>query len=1123
MKKRLTALLLVISMMFGMLSVGAAGAGYAFTDDDGTGTWSWASEYIYDCYDAGIINGYEDGTYLPDNSLTRAEAAKIIAVTFGLESDTAASTFSDVADSHWALQYIEACVEAGIINGYEDGTFLPGNNVTRTEMAKMIAAALELTADAEESSFNDTASHWAMTYIEACVDAGIVNGYEDGTFLPGNSISRAEAATIISRTLDCIDAEKEADQLLKEFKAKDTEDFEDCEIINFDEDETTNFAVLAEDAAVVTSSGSENVLASADEDSGVYVIENASDEVIALQAGDVLYYVYGDETEDYLLIKIAELTLSDGAVTLVAETEDVDLSDFFCYIDVDMELEVTEDNFTPAESDSVTYLGAASEAEESAALLASASTSPLPSAYLLYAAETTVSDTFSFEISHEFPNGYKVMGTLKQKFSVNLMVEYDLELFGEDYSAFSLSLGSKSSVTAAFVSTGIDSDDDCELLLGGISIPVGGTPLLIEAQVYAALDLSLKTSVVLTAEFEAETGISYDSEDGFDLIGEADGEISLKSEVSGSVFVGPKLDISLDGLKVFDISVEGKAGLNVKGTSDVLGISTDGDVNHLCTLCIDGEVNLAASAKGTFKILDNPIAASDEIEASRKLCDFYVSLYDGDELEFGTGTCPHKEYRVTVTAQDSDGNSIAGASVYYDANLQDDVTDENGEIILWCEDGTYTVSILKDGYSVASMTFTVDGEAMDITVTLLKSTGTLEVTVTDADSNAISGAAVTISQGSSVLYELTTGSDGMVNVSLPTGTYIVTVETDGYESHSSTVEIEADLTTSESVQLKSTVDDLSLYTEILDMFYYGISSDWAGYSDDELMNISYMIWQSNPIETLSDGGYALIDLDGNGVSELIITAAADSWGNADGFVYDIYTYTDGEILQLVNSAERNRYYLCSDNLILNESSGGASYSEYTLYQVIETSLSMVESLVYDGFTDADNPWFYTYASGSTTQISGSNASTILNRLESLKSDFDITLFSEYTPTSRTQVEVTDYLVNYTDLISVLDMAESSDWYNCGPYTYEADGFYLNYDPDYSLYAMYNTGNTSVTLYGCTIGDDAAALQATMDAAGWADGEHGLPVCYIDDQLYLIEYGTDSSGKITYWYLANWDG
>ena len=205
MKKRAVSLLLAISMMIGLLSLGFA-AGSQFADDDGSGTWAWAGTYIYDCYERNIINGYEDGTYLPDKTLTRAEAAKIIAIAMDLDIETeAVSSFQDVADDNWAVPYIEACAEASIISGYEDGTFLPSKSVSRAEMAKMIAVALGIGTDGKDdliSSFADvSADHWALMYIEACVDAGILNGMTETTFEPGSSVTRAQAAKIISCAL----------------------------------------------------------------------------------------------------------------------------------------------------------------------------------------------------------------------------------------------------------------------------------------------------------------------------------------------------------------------------------------------------------------------------------------------------------------------------------------------------------------------------------------------------------------------------------------------------------------------------------------------------------------------------------------------------------------------------------------------------------------------------------------------------------------------------------------------------------------------------------------------------------------------------------------------------------
>ena len=183
---------------------------FSFNDDTGTGTWAWASDYIYACYEEGIITGYSDSdgySFYPSNNLTRAEAATIIARALGLTFDENAdyTVFSDddgTGTWSWASEYIYACAQAGIINGYEDDTFLPDQNVTRVELAKMIAVAEQLALDAAESSFSDVSSdHWGLQYIEACVKAGIVNGYTDGTFLPANNVTRAEAAAMIARAL----------------------------------------------------------------------------------------------------------------------------------------------------------------------------------------------------------------------------------------------------------------------------------------------------------------------------------------------------------------------------------------------------------------------------------------------------------------------------------------------------------------------------------------------------------------------------------------------------------------------------------------------------------------------------------------------------------------------------------------------------------------------------------------------------------------------------------------------------------------------------------------------------------------------------------------------------------
>ena len=153
------------------------------------------------------IIGYPDGTVKPAGNITRAEVATIF---FRLLTDEARDLFwateneySDVAANQWFNNAISTLSNAGIINGYEDGTFRPNAPITRAEFAK-IAASFFSYAEAEyQGLFSDVpATKWYALYVEAASDLGLVTGYPDGTFLPEKNISRAEACTIVNRTID---------------------------------------------------------------------------------------------------------------------------------------------------------------------------------------------------------------------------------------------------------------------------------------------------------------------------------------------------------------------------------------------------------------------------------------------------------------------------------------------------------------------------------------------------------------------------------------------------------------------------------------------------------------------------------------------------------------------------------------------------------------------------------------------------------------------------------------------------------------------------------------------------------------------------------------------------------
>lgn len=156
-----------------------------------------------------FLSGYANGTFKPDRNMTRAEVTTMFArlLTEKMAADQAYSnTFSDVAKSHWAANYIGYMQQFGIITGYADGSFRPDASVTRAEFAA-IASRFEKLTEGTKSFSDVPSSHWAAKYINFAATRGWVNGYADGTFRPNNSITRAEVAAVTCRLL-----ERNADQ-----------------------------------------------------------------------------------------------------------------------------------------------------------------------------------------------------------------------------------------------------------------------------------------------------------------------------------------------------------------------------------------------------------------------------------------------------------------------------------------------------------------------------------------------------------------------------------------------------------------------------------------------------------------------------------------------------------------------------------------------------------------------------------------------------------------------------------------------------------------------------------------------------------------------------------------------
>lgn len=150
------------------------------------------------------ISGYSDGTVCPNASITRAEVAMIFYRLLDDDAlakyHTTENAFSDVPSGKWYSAAVSTLNAMGTLSGYPDGTFRPNDPITRAELASVCVRffnAPEAAADA----FSDISGYWARNAINAAVQLGIVSGYEDGTFRPANNITRAETIQMVNNVL----------------------------------------------------------------------------------------------------------------------------------------------------------------------------------------------------------------------------------------------------------------------------------------------------------------------------------------------------------------------------------------------------------------------------------------------------------------------------------------------------------------------------------------------------------------------------------------------------------------------------------------------------------------------------------------------------------------------------------------------------------------------------------------------------------------------------------------------------------------------------------------------------------------------------------------------------------
>ncbi len=197
--KRIMSLIVVVAMMLSSLGVFAAeSTAPTFNDVDSE---SVLGQSIYKLVNAGVLNGYTDGTFRPNNPLTRAELCKIVNLVFNY-TEAAADNFTDVSANDWFYSYVAIAKKAGYITGHGDGTFKGNDYLTREQACAIITRVTELFDLTMSETITDTVSDWAVPYVNKVVSNRLMPLEAGGKFRATENITRGELTSVMALFVD---------------------------------------------------------------------------------------------------------------------------------------------------------------------------------------------------------------------------------------------------------------------------------------------------------------------------------------------------------------------------------------------------------------------------------------------------------------------------------------------------------------------------------------------------------------------------------------------------------------------------------------------------------------------------------------------------------------------------------------------------------------------------------------------------------------------------------------------------------------------------------------------------------------------------------------------------------
>ncbi len=581
----------------------------------------------------------------------------------------------------------------------------------------------------------------------------------------------------------------------EEFKNLTVNDFEGQTVINYDEDETNNFGVLAPETKILESNDNVNIVSLSKDmndpsgSNAYYTIANPSDDALNLASGDCVYF----DGTDYMF-KIDTINNQDGKL-IITSAEDSTMEDFYDVIKIDMDIHTDAQQNEMVESSS-------DEASLDVEIID---------------VDGDWSTDIGIGLEREINDHVKVSGNLKGKATISVKMTYDAHLFSDDYFYCSFKTEAEFDVNVQLTAS-IDNSEKNKTKFEArkISIPTPITGLDVYVQPSIPLDWEISGSGKLDFNYKQASGFTYDTYSGKQPIDEKHYSLSLSLEGKAEVSFGPKIEAGVGWGKnpandkyIVSANIGGQYGIKFTATlaADIVNVTNE-DSKHACAVCLEGEAKwfVTVDAKLEFYITKKLSATPIDLTLFNyetwldilNLFDegkFYVSIVNSDDsvfhghLKIGPGSCPNKTYRTTFVSKNADGNDISSnltISKQSGQNVESGTTTFNKYLY----DGAYKATGNVDGNNITK-SFTVNGRAQTVTLSADSADGSIRGSVKTADtSEPISDAKVLIKENGIEVASQKTNASGDYSISLSEGTYTVVITKDGYIPFSTVEKVE---------------------------------------------------------------------------------------------------------------------------------------------------------------------------------------------------------------------------------------------------------------------------------------------------------------------------------------------